>query len=194
MLSQQPDKRRALTRLNLVGKATALLAGGLGLVYLLGEAWTWLTWRTDIIQAILHSYAETLPQVVAPGFTLSTPALWLLALFDILPGVMTALVLLLTGLFFLRLSRNELWSRRNVRLLWSAGLIKIVTPIVIALCATGQGLALSLDLPAGERLFQLSAGLSTDSIYEVVTGIVLCAFAWIIGESTKLHEENALYI
>lgn len=70
----------------------------------------------------------------------------------------------------------------------------MVSPVLYSLSWTLQSLAVSLDLPAGKRIFQFSLGLSSDGVHDVVVGIIICAFAWVIRESTKIHEENALYI
>ncbi|NDJ58614.1 hypothetical protein GWD52_16805 [Enterobacteriaceae bacterium 4M9] len=193
-MKEQPTTHPHRSRLSVVGKMTALLTGGLGIYYLVSEIWLWHLYRSDMVQGILSSFSDAIPRLLNVDFHLSTLAVALLFVCDALPVFMTALALMLIGLFFLRLSRNELWTRRNVRLLWVAGILNVLTPIVNSLSSTFQGLAISLDLPAGERLFQLTLGLSTDSLYEMVTGVVLCAFAYMIRESTKIHEENALYI
>lgn len=193
-MKAQPTTRQHRNRLSVVGKMTALITGGLGIYYLVSEIWLWHLYRSEMVQGILFSFSDTIPRLLNPDFHLSTLAVVMLFVCDALPVFMTALTLVLIGLFFLRLSRNELWTVRNVRLLWAAGILTILTPIVNSLSGTFQGLAISLDLPAGERLFQLTLGLSTDSLYEMVTGLILCAFAYMIRESTKIHEENALYI
>ncbi len=193
-MKSQPTTRQHRNRLSMVGKTTALLTGGLGFYYLVSEIWLWHLYRSEMVQGILFSFSDTIPRLLNADFHLSAPAIALLFMCDALPVFMTALTLILLGLFFLRLSRNELWTVRNVRLLWAAGILTILTPMVNSLSSTFQGLAISLDLPAGERLFQLTLGLSTDSLYEMVTGLILCAFAYMIRESTKIHEENALYI
>ncbi|EMM0379008.1 hypothetical protein RI820_001939 [Pluralibacter gergoviae] len=188
------ERRRALARLSYVGKSTALMAWGLGLVWIIGDLYLWFSQREVIIAAILLSLSESQPLLTQPGFALSRLATALLFLLDVLPIVVTSLVWVLTGTFFLRLSRNELWTARNFRLLWCAGILNILGPFLFQLSWTGQGLAVSLDLPRGERIFVFSLGISTGGVYEVVVGIILCAFAWMIRESTKIVEENALYI
>ena len=187
-------QQRSLTRLSYVGKSTAILAWGLCLAYAVGELYMWLFHREVLLNGILQALSDSQPLLADPGFKLSTLPVALLFLLNLLPILITALVWLLTGLFFLRLSRNELWTARNFKLLWAAGILNIVSPFVYQLCWTLQSLAVSLDLPSGEKIFVFSLGLSTNGVYEVVVGIILCAFAWMIRESIKIHEENALYI
>jgi uncharacterized membrane protein YciS (DUF1049 family) len=187
-------QQQSLTRLSWVGKGTAILAWGLGLVYSVGELYMWFRHGGAMLDGILQALSESQPLLASPDFQLSTAAIGLLFVLNFLPIAVTSTVWLLTGLFFLRLSRNELWTARNFKLLWAAGILNIVSPFLYQLSWTCQSLAVSLDLPPGEKIFIFSLGLSTEGVYEVVVGIILCAFAWMIRESTKIHEENALYI
>lgn len=187
-------QQRSLTRLSYVGKSTAILAWGLCLVYAVGELYMWICHGEVVLHGILQALSDSQPLLADPGFTLSKLAIALLFLLNLLPVLITSLVWLLTGLFFLRLSQNELWTARNFKLLWAAGILNIISPFVYQLSWTFQSLAVSLDLPSGEKIFVFSLGLSTNGVSEVVVGIILCAFAWMIRESIKIREENALYI
>ncbi|WP_145514394.1 hypothetical protein [Yersinia massiliensis] len=188
------QKQHSSTRLSLVGKGTAILAWGLGIVYTVGELYMWFNHGTVMLQGILQAFSDSQPLLAEPSFQLSKMAIALLFILNFLPIIVTSAVWLLAGLFFLRLSRNELWTARNFKLLWAAGILNILSPFLYQLSWTGQSLAISLDLPPGERIFVFSLGLSTNSVYDVVVGIILCAFAWMIRESTKIHQENELYI
>lgn len=195
MKSQHVVARHNLqSRLNLVGKAITWLTWGLGLSYIISEAWMWYYNRPVMIESILASFADSQPLLLSPAFHLSVLAKSLLMLLDMLPIAVTSLICFFTGLFFLRLSRNELWTTRNFRVLWTAGIMNIASPVLYSLSWMLQSLALSLDLPAGERILHLSLGLTSSGMHDVVVGIILCAFAWMIRESTKIHEEHALYI
>jgi hypothetical protein len=185
-------QQQSLTRLSWVGKGTAILAWGLGCSYTLVECFMWLSRSPEQVQRILKDFAKSQPLLLAPDFHLSDSTVWLLFILDTLPVVVSSLALLLVGTFFLRLSRNELWSTRNFSLLWAAGILNIISSFFNQLSSSCQSLLVSMGLPPGERIF--SFGLSSDNIYEIVVGIILCAFAWMIRESTKIHEENALYI
>lgn len=187
-------QQRSLTHLSYVGKSTAILAWGLCLVYTVGELYMWLFHGEVLLNGILQALSDYQPLLAEPDFKLSKLPFALLILLDLLPIFITSLVWLLTGLFFLRLSRNELWTSRNFKILWAAGILNIISPFVYQLCWTLQSLAVSLDLPLGGKIFVFSLGLSTNGVNEVVIGIILCAFAWMIRESIKIHEENALYI
>lgn len=187
-------KQHSLIRLSYVGKSTAILALGLGLAYTLGELYMWFRHSSVMLQGILQALSESQPLLADPAFQLSNSAIVLLFMLSFFPTLISSLVWFLTSLFFLRLSRNELWTTRNFKLLWAAGIMNILGPFLYQLSWTCQSLAVSLDLPPGERIFVFSFGLSTSSVYEIVVGFILCAFAWMIRESTKIHEENALYI
>lgn len=187
-------QQRSLTRLSTVGKSTALLIWGLALCWLLGDVYLWLSQGREMLRAILVSLSESQPLLASADFAMSRTTEVALFVLDMLPTLLTSVVWLLIGIFFLRLSRNELWTERNFRLLWRAGILNLLGPFLSQLVWTGQGLAVSRDLPAGERIFVFSLGISTGGLYEVVVGIILCAFAWMIRESTRIYEENALYI
>jgi len=188
------QKQHFSTRLNLVGKGSAILAWGLGIVYTVGELYMWFTHGTIMLKGILQAFSESQPLLVEPNFQLSRIVIALLFILNFLPIIVTSVVWLLAGLFFLRLSRNELWTTRNFNLLWAAGILNILSPFLYQLSWTGQSLALSLDLPPGERIFVFSLGLSTNGVHDLVVGIILCAFAWMIQESTKIHQESELCI
>lgn len=102
---------------------------------------------------------------------------------DFLPVVLSGYALWLTGLFFLRLSRGETWTDRNIRVLWRVGVLCIVSPATYPLVETLQGLALSIDLPPGDRIFQFSIGLSSASAYEIIKGVLLCIFSIIMRDA-----------
>lgn len=192
--NRRETQQHSLTRLSVVGKSTSLLIWGLALCWLLGDAYLWLSQGREMLSAILVPLSESQPLLASADFALSRATEVALVVLDMLPTLLTSVVWLLTGLFFWRLARNELWTARNFRLLWRAGLLNLIGPFLNSLIWTAQGLAVSRDLPPGERIFVFSLGLSTGGVYEVVVGIVLCAFAWMIRESTRLYEENALYI
>ena len=113
---------------------------------------------------------------------------------DFLPLLLSSFALYLTGVFFLRLSRGETWSDRNIRILWRVGMLWIVAPATFPMMETLQGLALSIDLPPGQRILQISAGFSSYAAYEVVKGILLCSFSIIMRDAKVLSDEHSHYI
>ncbi|MFJ5240225.1 hypothetical protein ACIP86_26470 [Pseudomonas neuropathica] len=74
------------------------------------------------------------------------------------------------------------------------GILCIISPAAYPLVETLQGLALSIDLPPGERIFQFSIGLSSTSAYEIVKGVLLCLFSIIMRDAKVLSDEQSQYI
>ena len=193
----------ALQRMHWVGLLAAILVLVLGMTEVVGSAMLWLFNQDDMLAALLYAFAEGSPQLLDPFVegALLDPNNWLsplatvlLVVLDFLPVVLSAYALWLTGLFFLRLSRGETWTNRNIKVLWQVGVLCIVTPAAYPLVETLQGLALSIDLPAGERIFQFSIGLSSSSAYEIVKGILLCSFSIIMRDAKVLSDEQSQYI
>ncbi|RON68762.1 hypothetical protein [Pseudomonas fluorescens] len=193
----------ALQRMHWVGLLAAILVWVLGMTEVGGSAMLWLFNKDDMLAALLYAFAEGSPQLLDPFVegALLDPDNWLsplatvlLVVLDFLPVVLSAYALWLTGLFFLRLSRGETWTNRNIKVLWQVGVLCIVTPAAYPLVETLQGLALSIDLPAGERIFQFSIGLSSSSAYEIVKGILLCSFSIIMRDAQVLSDEQSQYI
>lgn len=193
----------ALQRMHWVGLLAAILVWVLGMTEVGGSAMLWLFNKDDMLAALLYAFAEGSPQLLDPFVegALLDPNNWLsplatvlLVVLDFLPVVLSAYALWLTGLFFLRLSRGETWTNRNIKVLWQVGVLCIVTPAAYPLVETLQGLALSIDLPAGERIFQFSIGLSSSSAYEIVKGILLCSFSIIMRDAKVLSDEQSQYI
>lgn len=184
----------ALARLSYVGKATAFLCWGGALVHIAMQAFMWFVNGTEIQEQILAAYSDLQPILASAEFSLSELATCLLLVLDFVPVIVTSVVLVLIGLFFYKFSQNKLWTINNSRLLWCAGIMKILTPMVYAVIWTLTGLAISLDLPVGEKIFHTSLELNSDGIDEIVMGLILCAFAWMIRETVKINEESKHYI
>ena len=156
-----------------------------------------------MLASLLYAFAEGSPQLLDPFVegALLDPDTWLsstvtalIVFLDFLPVVLSAYALWLTGLFFLRLSRGETWTDRNIRVLWRVGVLCIVSPATYPLIETLQGLALSIDLPPGDRIFQFSIGLSSASAYEIIKGVLLCIFSIIMRDAKVLSDEQSQYI
>ena len=165
-------------RLRRVGLLAAILAWVMGVVELGGNAGLWIYSKDQVLGALLGVFAEHSPRLLEADFKLSS----------------LSFALYLTGVFFLRLSRGETWSDRNIRILWRVGMLWIVAPATFPMMETLQGLALSIDLPPGQRILQISAGFSSYAAYEVVKGILLCSFSIIMRDAKVLSDEHSHYI
>lgn len=193
----------ALQRMHWVGLLAAILVWFLGMTEVGGSATLWLFKQDEMLAALLYAFAEGSPQLLDPFVegALLDPNTWLspmatalLVFLDFLPVLLSTYALWLTGLFFLRLSRGETWTDRNIRLLWRVGVLCIISPAAYPLVETLQGLALSIDLPPGDRIFQFSIGLSSSSAYEIVKGVLLCIFSIIMRDAKVLSDEQSQYI
>lgn len=193
----------ALQRMHWVGLLAAILVWVLGATEVGGSATLWISKTDEMLAALLYAFAENSPQLLDPFVegALLNPDTWLsplvtalIVFLDFLPVALSAYALWLTGLFFLRLSRGETWTERNIRLLWRVGVLCIISPAAYPLVETLQGLTLSIDLPPGERIFQFSIGLSSSSAYEIVKGVLLCLFSIIMRDAKVLSDEQSQYI
>lgn len=181
-------------RLRRVGMLAAILAWVMGIVEIGGNAGLWIYSKDQVLGALLGVFAEHGPRLLEADFKPSTLSFALLVILDFLPLLLSSFALWLTGVFFMRLSRGETWSDRNIRILWRVGMLWIIAPATFPMMETLQGLALSIDLPPGERILQISAGFSSYAAYEVVKGILLCSFSIIMRDAKILSDEHSHYI
>ncbi|MBC2659351.1 hypothetical protein H7A76_28255 [Pseudomonas sp. MSSRFD41] len=181
-------------RLRRVGMLAAILAWVMGIVEIGGNAGLWIYSKDQVLGALLGVFAEHWPRLLEADFKPSTLSFALLVILDFLPLLLSSFALWLTGVFFMRLSRGETWSDRNIRILWRVGMLWIIAPATFPMMETLQGLALSIDLPPGERILQISAGFSSYAAYEVVKGILLCSFSIIMRDAKILSDEHSHYI
>ncbi|AVX90240.1 DUF2975 domain-containing protein [Pseudomonas koreensis] len=190
-------------RMHWIGLLAAILVWVLGVTEVGGNVTIWFFKKDEMLASLLYAFAEGSPQLLDPFVegALLDPDTWLsstvtalIVFLDFLPVVLSAYALWLTGLFFLRLSRGETWTDRNIRVLWRVGVLCIVSPATYPLIETLQGLALSIDLPPGDRIFQFSIGLSSASAYEIIKGVLLCIFSIIMRDAKVLSDEQSQYI
>ena len=131
---------------------------------------------------------------MAPGFQPSVLAQALVITLDMIPASLSVLALYLTGLFFIRLSRGQTWTAANIKLLWWVGLLCIGLPLLWPLITTLQGLAFCIDLPPGERSFSVGIGVSSAAVYEIMKGILLCAFSLLMRDAKTISDEHNCYV
>ncbi|MDD0974119.1 hypothetical protein [Pseudomonas fontis] len=184
----------ARSRLRVIGAFAAVLAWGTGVVEFGGGALLWLFDFAEVKTAYLQSFADQMPLLATPGYQPSLLALSLVIALDFIPMTLSALALALTGLFFLRLSKGQTWTVQNIKLLWWVGLLCIGTPLLWPLIWTLQGLGLAIDLPPGERSFSFSIGVSSQAVYEIMKGILLCAFSLLMRDAKTISDEHNCYV
>jgi hypothetical protein len=184
----------ALQRMHWVGLLAAILVWVLGVTEVGGNASIWFFKTDEMLAALLYAFAENSPQLLDPFVegALLAPETWLSPIVTGLLVVLDFLPVLLST--YVRLSRGETWTERNIKVLWRVGILCIISPAAYPLVETLQGLALSIDLPPGDRIFQFSVGLSSTSAYEIVKGVLLCLFSIIMRDAKVLSDEQSQYI
>ncbi|WXL27152.1 hypothetical protein WG219_06790 [Ectopseudomonas mendocina] len=140
-------------------------------------------------QGYRQAWSDEMPGLLSEAYAMSSGSRLLLMLLDYAPVLISVLGLILTGLFFRRLAKGELWTRRNASTLVYIGLLSILELLLQPVLSTLEGLVLSMNLPEGERVLSVSVGFSSEAAYTLVKAIFLCSFGLIMGEARKLDEE-----
>ena len=184
----------ARSRLRVIGAFAALLTWATAIAEFGGSWLLWVFDKAQVQSAYLQSYGDQMPLLLAPDHQPSTLALSLVLALELIPSSLSLLALFLTGLFFMRLSKGQTWTASNIKLLWWVGLLCICTPMLWPLIGTLQGLAFAIDLPAGERSFSVSIGVSSVAVYEIMKGILLCAFSLLMRDAKTISDEHNCYV
>lgn len=179
-------------RLKWAGLVTAGLACTMALTDIIMNTVMWYTGVAST--GYLEFWSEKIPLLLTEGYQLPTLNRVLLVALDFVPVLISSLGLLLTGLFFLRLSRRELWSTRNARLLMTIGGLSILGLVLQPVLYTLTGLVLSLGLPPGEGLLAVSLGLNTESMSELLKAVFVCSFGFMMNEARSLNEEVKAFV
>jgi ABC-type amino acid transport system permease subunit len=184
----------ARSRLRTIGACAAYLAWTTAMIELLGTPLLFAFDFPEIQSTYLQIHGETMPLLLAPGYQASSLAIGLVLVVEMILSGVSVLALALTGLFFHRLSKGQTWTSSNIKLLWWVGLLCIGTPLLWPVTYTLQGLALAIDLPAGERSFNVSIGVSSQAVYEIMKGILLCAFSLLMRDAKTISDEHNCYV
>lgn len=184
----------ARSRLRTIGAFAAFLAWTTAAVELLGTPMLWLFDFPEVQAAYLQGHGDQMPLLLAPNYQPSTLSIGLVLVLDMIPTSISAVALGMTGLFFHRLSKGQTWTNANIKLLWWVGLLCIGMPLLWPVVDTFQGLALAIDLPAGERSFSVSIGVSSLAVYEIMKGILLCAFSLLMRDAKTISDEHNCYV
>lgn len=178
------------SRLRSIGAFAALLAWAVALVEFGCTPLLWIFDYSNILASHLSTYGSQMPLLLAPDYQPSSLATGLLLVLDMLPADLMVVALVLTGIFFMRLSKGQIWIESNIKMLWWMGLLFIISPLLAPVIYTLQGLALAIDMPSGERAISIDIGISSTAVYEIIQGIFLCAFSLIVAESKAINDEN----
>ncbi|MEE1887141.1 hypothetical protein [Pseudomonas carassii] len=184
----------ARSRLRTIGAFAAYLAWTTAIVELTVTPLLFIFDFPEMHNGYLQAYGDQMPLLLEPGYQASPLAIGLVLGVDMIPTLVSVIALCLTGLFFHRLSRGQTWTSDNIKLLWWVGLLCIFTPLLWPVTYTLQGLALAIDLPAGERSFSFSIGVSSQAVYEIMKGILLCAFSLLMRDAKTISDEHNCYV
>jgi hypothetical protein len=177
-------------RLRSIGAFAALLAWCVALFEFGAPILYWFFDYPTALAEYLNIFGEQMPSLLAPGYQ---PAPWIMGLvfaLQMLPISLTVLALVLTGIFFMRLSKGHIWTEANIKILWWMGLLFIIVPLLAPVVSTLQGLALAIGVAPGERTVTVTVGASSSAMYAIIQGIFLCAFSLIVAESKVIDDEN----
>lgn len=181
-------------RLQYIGLFAALLAWAVAVVEIVAPSMLWLLNYPQILNGYLNSYAAQMPILASPGYQVSGVSMSLIFLLEMILNTLLSIAFGLTGLFFMRFSRGEIWVEFNVKIVWSVGVLFIITPLLVPVFDTLKGLALAIDVPAGQKSISMDIGFSSKAIYGILQGIFLCCFSLLIAEAKKINDENRSFI
>ncbi|MCO7631868.1 hypothetical protein NJF54_08475 [Pseudomonas guariconensis] len=184
----------ARSRLRTLGAFSAFLAWATAAVEFTATPMLWWFDYPDVLAAYLQAFGEQMPLLLAPSYQPSHLAMGLVFGLELVPVCISVLALALIGLFFMRVSQGQTWTTPNIKLLWRVGLLCICLALTWPVIETLQGLALAIDLPAGERSFGVSIGVSSGAVYEIMRGILLCAFSLLMHDAKTLSDEHNCYV
>ncbi|EKT62025.1 hypothetical protein [Providencia burhodogranariea] len=175
----------------LIAKSIAFITWVLGVTDLILKYLLWSSHEIEMLEGII----ENLDSHAAIGtIEVSDTTFNLLMLISYLPTLFSSLSLFFIGYFFFRVTKEEIWSQKNIKTLFIAGILAIITPIVYGMQETFESLALSLSLPESEKIFVFYLGFSSSAAHEVIYGIIILSLSLIMKETKKLSDENKQYI
>lgn len=182
------------SRLRVVGTAAALLAWTIAIAEPAILPLLVIFDFAGVQAEYLESYGEKIPLLLEPGHKISSLVLALVVLAEMVPMLMSATAMYLIGLFFHRICHGQTWTMGNIKLLWWCGLLSILSTLFWPLTETFQVLALSSDLPDGERVLSVSFGTSSEALSEIIIGILLCAFSMLMRDAKTIIDEQKAYV
>ncbi|ROM90764.1 DUF2975 domain-containing protein [Pseudomonas brassicacearum] len=185
---------RLRKRMRWISLMTVALAWALAISEIVTYISSWTVWGDVTREAYFSGFSDLLPGLLKEGFEQSTVSAGLILFLDAVIPLMAAVGMTAAGFFFLRLSRNEICSERNIRCISLIGILIIMEPLLQPILNSLQVLALSIDLPPGDRVFSFSVGFSSMASYQIVMGIFLTSFSLVLREAKLLSEEQSHYI
>lgn len=145
--------------------------------------------------AILGGMIESIdPSLLDTNIELTMLSTILLILISHIPVLLLSLSYLFVGYFFYASSKGNIWSNKNIKILFWGGIMAIIPPIFNGFYDEMASLALSLSLPAGERIFLFYFGLSFSAIHDMIYGILIISLAIVMKHAKAINDENQQYV
>ncbi|CAQ83224.1 conserved hypothetical protein [Photorhabdus asymbiotica] len=155
---------------------------------------SWSLWHDSTRQAVLQAYSDLMPALTAKGFKQSLLSQILYISLDTIPRIISTASYVLIGILFFRFAKGEIWSDRNIFGSFIIGFLMILEQLLYPVINTLQGMALSVDLGKGQRVFSFSLGVNSESLFIIMFGVFLLIFSLIMRESKKISDEQRYFI
>ncbi len=155
---------------------------------------SWSLWHDTTRQAVLQAYSDLMPALTAKGFKQSLSSQVLYISLDTIPRIISTASYVLIGILFFRFAKGEIWSNRNISASFIIGFLMILEQLLYPVINTLQGMALSVDLVKGQRVFSFSFGVNSESLFIIMFGVFLLIFSLIMRESKKISDEQRYFI
>ncbi|WP_387464897.1 hypothetical protein [Photorhabdus sp. RM323S] len=155
---------------------------------------SWSLWHDTTRQAVFQAYSDLMPALVAKGFKQSLLSQVLYISLDTIPRIISTASYVLIGILFFRFAKGEIWSDRNIFASFIIGFLMILEQLLYPVINTLQGMALSVDLIKGQRVFSFSFGVNSESLFIIMFGVFLLIFSLIMRESKKISDEQHYFI
>ncbi|OCA56138.1 hypothetical protein [Photorhabdus namnaonensis] len=155
---------------------------------------SWALWHDTTRQAVLQAYSDLMPALTAKGFKQSLLSQVLYISLDTIPRIISTASYVLIGVLFFRFAKGEIWSKRNISVSFIIGFLMILEQLLYPVINTLQGMALSVDLVKGQRVFSFSFGINSESLFIIMFGVFLLIFSLIMRESKKISDEQRYFI
>ncbi|MCT8344298.1 MULTISPECIES: hypothetical protein [Photorhabdus] len=155
---------------------------------------SWSLWHDATRQAVLQAYSDLMPALTAKGFKQSLLSQVLYISLDTIPRIISTSSYILIGILFFRFAKGEIWSNRNISASFIIGFLMILEQLLYPVINMLQGMALSVDLVKGQRVFSFSFGVNSESLFIIMFGVFLLIFSLIMRESKKISDEQRYFI
>ncbi|NXZ90113.1 hypothetical protein HZI31_22410 [Serratia fonticola] len=174
-----------------ISKSMALVIWGVSIADLIVNYILWSSKKQEMLYGIIESID---PSLLAKNIELSSMSVISLIILTYMPIFISSLGLFFVGYFFFKTSQGEVWTSKNIKILFIGGVLAILSPMARGLLDTFESLAISINLPKGERVFVFYLGFSLSAMRDLIYGVVLLSLSLIMTEAKKVSDENKEYV